>query len=96
MKREEVISILRSHRADLENRGVKSLALFGSTARGDSRPDSDVDLLVDFSVALGLFEFIELEQYLERLLGCPVDLGTPGALKPRIRQQVLQEAVYVS
>jgi predicted nucleotidyltransferase len=96
MQREEVLAILRSHRRELEHRGVKSLALFGSTARGEARPDSDVDLLVEFSVPVGFFEFYDLQQYLQTLLDTSVDLGTLASMKPRVRESALREAVYVS
>ena len=61
MKRENVIHILSGQRNDLhENFAVKSLALFGSVARDEARSDSDVDLLVEFSRPVGLFQFIDL------------------------------------
>ena len=55
MNHDAIPTRLREHRADLERLGVKSLALFGSAARGESEPDSDVDLLIEFSRAAGLF-----------------------------------------
>ena len=96
MKRAEILHLLRAHRTKLEELGVKSLALFGSAARDEAREDSDIDLLVEFSRPVGLFEFIDLKHYLESLLGCQVDLGTPASLKPRLRERVLREAVDVS
>jgi predicted nucleotidyltransferase len=54
-----------------------------------------VDLLVEFQRPVGLFEFIDLKGYLEGLLGCRVDLGTPASLRPQLRDAVLREAVYV-
>ncbi|MBI4572943.1 MAG: nucleotidyltransferase family protein [candidate division NC10 bacterium] len=93
--RDEIIRLLREHRPELERLGVKSLALFGSTARGEAREESDVDLLVEFQRPVGLFEFVDLKGYLENLLGCRVDLGTPASLKPQLRDPVLKEAVYV-
>jgi uncharacterized protein len=97
MKREDVLSILQAHRQDLaDSYHVASLSVFGSVARDDARPDSDVDLLVEFSQPVGLFEFIGLQQRLEAILGCKVDLGTPRSLKPRIKEQVLREAIHVT
>jgi len=87
---------LREHRADLERLGVKSLALFGSAARGEARPDSDVDLLVEFSRPVGLSEFIQLQHALEEILGCEVDLGTPDSLRASMKTNILQEAVDVT
>ena len=95
MDRSQVIQILREHRAELEQFGVESVAIFGSVARDVARDDSDVDVLVEFGRPIGLFEFMDLQAYLERLLGRRVDLGTPQSLRPRLRERVLQEAVYV-
>ena len=96
MTREEVIRILSEHRAELGEMGVRSLALFGSVARDEAKPGSDVDLLVEFSQPVGLFQFIALKQYLEALLGSTVDLGTPRSLKPLLKEHALREAIYVA
>ena len=95
MKCSQVLELLRAHRTEITIHGVKSLALFGSVARDEAGPESDIDLLVEFSRPVGLFQFIDLKQYLEGLLGCPVDLGTPNSLKPRLKDHVIQEAIYV-
>jgi len=95
MKCSQVLELLRAHRTEIAIHGVKSLALFGSVARDEAGPESDIDLLVEFSRPVGLFQFIDLKQYLEGLLGCPVDLGTPNSLKPRLKDHVIQEAIYV-
>ncbi len=73
---------------------VKQLALFGSRARGDNRPDSDVDFLVDFvpGSRIDLIQFSELQLELQKMLGIPVDLVSRGGLKPRMKDQVLSEA----
>ena len=96
MEREQVLQILRQHEAEIKTYGVKSLALFGSVARNEARPDSDVDLLVEFNRPTGLFGLIALQQRLEELLGCPVDIGTSDSLKASIRSRVLEESVYVA
>jgi predicted nucleotidyltransferase len=93
MDAKAVSTRLREHRADLERLGVKSLALFGSAARGEARPDSDVDLLIEFSRPVGLFHFMEVKEFLEEILGRRVDLVTPAALKPQLREDILEEAV---
>ena len=96
MSRQEVLSTLRAQQATLHARfGVTRLALFGSVARDEAGQDSDVDLLVEFDRPIGLFRFLELQNHLEDLLHCGVDLGTPQSLKPRIRDRVLAEAVRV-
>lgn len=74
---------------------VAVLRLFGSAARGELRPDSDVDLLVEFSSPKGFFELIRLEDDLAALLGRPVDLVTGPGLAPRIRHQILSGASVI-
>ena len=97
MKRDQVIRILAGRSGELhENYAVKSLALFGSVARDEARNDNDVDLLVEFSHPVGLFQFIGLQQYLEALLGCTVDLGTLASLKAPLKEGVLKEAIHVA
>ncbi len=73
---------------------VKELSVFGSAARGDLRPDSDLDLLVEFQpeARIGLFKFAEMEEELTALLGRKVDLVTKPGLKPWIRPHVLHDA----
>jgi predicted nucleotidyltransferase len=93
--RDEVLARLAAHRQELVERGVTSLALFGSFARDEAGPDSDVDLLVEFDRPVGLFAYIALKEYLEGLLSRTVDLVTPETLKRRLRDRVIQEAVHV-
>lgn len=93
--REEVLTILRSHQSDLLQRGVKEIAVFGSIARGKSSLSSDVDILVEFSQPIGLFDFIRLKILLEKWVGRNVDLVTPDALHPALRERILKEAIYV-
>ena len=73
---------------------VKELAVFGSAARGEMRPDSDVDVLVEFQTghSNGLFEFDALERELAALFGRKVDLVSKSGLKPRVRGSVLRDA----
>lgn len=72
---------------------MKSLALFGSVARNEAGPASDVDILVEFGEPVGLFEFVALKNYLEEILGNPVDLVTEDALKRQLRERILGEAI---
>jgi predicted nucleotidyltransferase len=95
MKRNQIVKILNDHQAEILALGVKSLALFGSVARDEAHPESDVDLLVEFSQPVGLFQFIELKQLFESLLGCPVDLATPNSLRPLYKELVIRDAIYV-
>jgi predicted nucleotidyltransferase len=93
MKKDEVLAILAAHRQELKALGVKSLDLFGSVARDEARPDSDVDFLVEFSIDAGLFDLFRVRHYLEDILGCSVDLGTQDALREHLREPVLKEAI---
>jgi len=97
MNRDQVISILSEHSIELAREfHVKSLALFGSVSRDEAEPSSDVDLLVEFDGPVGYFGLFALQDHLESMLGCKVDLGTPNSLKPRIRERVLGECVNVT
>ncbi len=97
MKNTEVIQILRQHRDEIRRRfGVKSLAVFGSVARGEAGPGSDVDILVEFEGRATFDRYMGLKFFLEDLLGTRVDLVTRRALKPRMRPYVEREAVYVT
>ena len=86
------MEILRSHQAELREAGVKSLKLFGSVVRGEAGPESDIDILVEFSRPIGLLAFVGLKHRLAELLGRPVDLVTPEALKSPLRDGILNEA----
>jgi len=95
MDRDEVLKILITHQKALKTLGVSSLDLFGSVARDEARPDSDVDCLVEFREKGGLFQLLRVQHYLEDVLGCPVDLGTQEALREHLRVPVLKEAIHV-
>jgi hypothetical protein len=90
----KALDILNSHRQELKELGVKSIAVFGSAVRGEARPESDIDVLVEFETPVGILAFLRLQHRLEELLGRRVDLVTPAALKRQLRDQILKEAVY--
>lgn len=94
MRLAEALRILAEHREDLVQRHhVRELSIFGSVARDQAGPDSDVDLLVEFDRSVGLFAFARLKLELERWLGRHVDLATRAALHPRLRAGILSEAI---
>ena len=93
MTRDQVIQRLAGSRAELASLGVRSLDLFGSVARGESGPGSDVDLLVDFDKPIGLFHFFRVQRRLEEILGCRVDLVMRDAVKRQLRDRIFAEAV---
>jgi len=91
---EEVRSILRQHQHELHERyGVKSLRIFGSYARGEQTPESDLDLLARFTEGASLFDLVGLEDYLEAILGCKVDILSERAIRPEIRENILRDLV---
>ena len=92
----DAVAILRDSLPDLRKRyGVASLSVFGSFVRGQQRDRSDVDILVEFDSPPTFFEFLQLEEHLQQLLGTRVDLVMKSALKPRIGERILAEAVSV-
>lgn len=93
MTRDEVQRRLSEQRAVLAELGVRSLELCGSIARGEAAPESDVDLLVKFDRAIGLFHFFRVRRRLEEILGCPVDVVMRDAVKAQLRDRILREAV---
>ncbi|MGG6266582.1 nucleotidyltransferase family protein [Leptolyngbya sp. AN03gr2] len=95
MERDDVLERLRADRLSLQAFKVQSLILFGSVARNQATPESDVDLLVEFAQPIGLLTFVRLKRHLETILGCSVDLGTPNSLKPDLKEPVLQESIRV-
>ncbi|MCM2334744.1 MAG: nucleotidyltransferase family protein [Anaeromyxobacteraceae bacterium] len=93
MTRGEAIQRLAAARPELATLGVRSLDLFGSVARGEAGPTSDVDLLVDFDKPIGLFHFFRVQRRLEEILGCRVDLVMRDAVKRQLRDRIFAEAV---
>ncbi len=70
--------------------------MFGSVARGDARPDSDVDFLVEFTDEGDLFDLVAVKRLLNEALGCAVDVVPAGGLKPDVRERVLREVRYAA
>jgi uncharacterized protein len=95
MNKEQVIAKLREHEPELKAAGIVRLAVFGSVARGDNCPQSDIDLLADFDQTkhYTLLTMGRIENRLADLLGTRVDLSSPDWLNESIRNQVSQEAV---
>lgn len=89
------IAIINQNLEELRRQfGVKKIAIFGSTARGENTRKSDIDIIVELEKPMGFFAFIELENYLQKILGKKVDLTTKNSLKPVIKKNILKEAVY--
>lgn len=95
-KLQEIKAILAKHKRVIQRKyKVKEIGIFGSYLRGKQGRKSDIDVLVEFSEPIGLFEFMDLEEYLQNLFGVKVDLVSRKALKPHIGQQILKEVIYI-
>jgi uncharacterized protein len=96
MNREIALNLLAKHKPHLQRQfGVRSLALFGSTARGTAVDGSDVDVLVSFDAPTTSKQYFGAQFYLEDVLKCPVDLVTEKALRNELRPYVERDAVHV-
>ena len=94
---QHLLDVLNAHKEEIKKKfSVKSLAVFGSVLRGTAGPDSDIDILVQYQQVPGLFGFLDLKQYLESIVGRPVDLVTENALKRQLRDRIIKEAVRVA
>ena len=93
---DEIKQLLAGQREELRRRfRVKQIGIFGSFVRGEERRGSDIDVLVDFEEPIGIFTFLELEEYLGEVLGIRVDLVSRKALKPHIGKRVLTEVIAI-
>ena len=96
MNRQAILDRLNTESPGLRKKyGVKSLAIFGSMARGDDHEGSDVDILVTFEGPATFDNFMGLKLDLEDLLGRKVDLGTPNTLRPEMRARVEKDLLHV-
>lgn len=96
MRRDDVLRQLAAHQTEIASFGVKQLSLFGSVARDEARPDSDIDLLVEFDPPVGLFTVVRFRLYLEEMLGHSVDLVLHDAVKPRIRERISRDLIHAA
>ena len=96
MKRARALDLLRKGKPELVQRfGVRRLALFGSTARDNAHPESDIDVLVEFDGPANSARYFGLQFHLEDLFGCRVDLVTDKALRAELRPFIERDAVHV-
>ncbi|WP_035240297.1 nucleotidyltransferase family protein [Desulfobacter vibrioformis] len=92
-----LIKTIEAHKDIIKGKfSVESMSIFGSMSKGTAKSDSDIDILIRFKTTPGLFGFIDLKQYLEGIVGRPVDLVTENALKKQLRDDILRDAVHVA
>lgn len=95
MNKQDILTFLRTHKTELQNRfGVLRIGLFGSYARDEQSPDSDVDIAVDIQSDNTFRSFFGLKAYLEDNLHVTVDLGMENAVKPGARASIQQDIIY--
>jgi uncharacterized protein len=96
MNREQVLATLRIHELELRSRGVLHAALFGSLARGDANPSSDIDILIELEpdAPVGAFEYVGIVHYLADLFPGRVDVANRRSLKELVRPSAERDAVY--
>ena len=95
---DEIKRTLKKYKSELKEKyGIKEIGVFGSYVRREQKKGSDIDILVEFhpDTEMDLIKFVELEEYLSKLLGIKVDLVMKSALKPRIGKRILKEVVYI-
>jgi len=96
MNRDQVIATLRNHEQELRHRGVLHAALFGSIARNEARPSSDIDILIEIepNAPVGVFEYVGITQYLADLFPNRVDVANRRSLKALVRPSAERDAIY--
>jgi len=96
MSLDEIKKALRDYKSVLKDKyHINTLGIFGSYVRNEQAGDSDLDILVDFTTPISLFEFIDIEEELSEILGVKVDLVSRNALKPHIGKHILNEVQLV-
>lgn len=96
MDKDDILARLRANEAALKAAGVSHAALFGSRARGDNRPDSDIDIMVEIApdVRMGVFRYVGIVHSIEDMFPVPVDVSNRIAMKPHVRPSAERDAVY--
>jgi uncharacterized protein len=96
MNTQDALATLRRYEADLRARGIRHAGVFGSVARGEGRPNSDLDIIIDIEpdARVTIFDYVGLKEYIAGLFGGAVDVVSRDSLKPHIRPAVTADAIY--
>jgi uncharacterized protein len=96
MDKHDIIARLKENEAALRAQGVAHAALFGSVARGDQQPDSDIDIMIELDPAarVTMFDYVDIKEYIEGLFQQPVDVVNRDGLKPFVRPRAAADAIY--
>jgi predicted nucleotidyltransferase len=96
MNKYDIIARLKENEAALRAQGVAHAALFGSVARGDQRPDSDIDIMIELdpTARVTMFDYVDIKEYIEGLFQGPVDVVNLDGLKPFVRPRAAADAIY--
>ena len=96
MRRDDIIARLKAAEPALRARGIRRAAVFGSVARGDNRPDSDIDIMieVDPEAHITVYDYVGLKEYVAGLFDGPVDVVSRDGLKPYVRPTATADAIY--
>lgn len=96
MNKNDALETLKRSETALRARGVRRAAVFGSVARGDNRPDSDIDIMVEIDpdAHITVFDYVDLKEFISSLFDTPVDVVSRESLKPYVRPAATADAIY--
>jgi uncharacterized protein len=96
MDKQDILARLKENEAALKAQGVAHAALFGSVARGEKRPDSDIDIMIELDPAarVTMFDYVDIKEFIAALFREPVDVINRDGLKPLVRPRAAADAIY--